>query len=64
MGRWSARYQRYAEQCLDMAEKASPGARKQLLEMAEVWLGLAQAELGVATRVDVRQTAPSSKELQ
>ena len=32
---------RYAQQCLDAAERAPPDEREDLLEMAKAWLALA-----------------------
>ena len=39
----SSDYRRYAQQCLDAAERAPPDERKDLLEMARAWLALARA---------------------
>ena len=33
---------RYAQQCLDAAERAPPDEREDLLEIAEAWLALAR----------------------
>ena len=38
-------YRKFAEQCLDMAERAPPEQRQTLLKMAEAWLELAHATL-------------------
>ena len=38
-------YQRLAEACLDMAERAKGEQKGILLQMAEVWLGLAAEQL-------------------
>jgi hypothetical protein len=54
-------FRKFAEQCLDMAERGPPGQRQALLKMAEAWLELATAAL---PRTESRQTAPSSDELQ
>ncbi len=36
-------FRKFAEQCLDMAERGPPGQRQTLLKMAEAWLELATA---------------------
>jgi len=37
----SSDYRRYAQQCLDAAEREPPAERKDLVEMARAWLTLA-----------------------
>jgi hypothetical protein len=60
----AADYRKYAEQCLDMAERGPLGQRQTLLEMAEVWLELAHAAISLPRKPGHGQTAPSSDNLQ
>jgi hypothetical protein len=57
----TADYRRYAAQCLDLAERASPQAREGLLKMAESWVELAMWAL---PRTEPDQNAPSTDKLQ
>jgi hypothetical protein len=45
-------YRKLAEDCLDMAERATPEMKTKLHEMAEVWLQLASEQLEKATGQD------------
>ena len=57
-------YSKFAEACLDMAERAPPKQRQTLLKMAEAWLELAQATLSNQQIAEPKQTAPASDRLQ
>jgi len=57
-------YRRFAEQCISIAETASPEVRKQLLRMAETWFGLVLSELITVQRTIPDQNAPSSNRMQ
>ena len=59
----AADYRKYAEQCIDMAQRGPPEQRQALLKMAEVWLELADAALS-RRRDAPSQSAPSSDNLQ
>jgi len=61
----AAQYRRYAEECMDMAERASPLSRKQLIQMAEAWLKLAQEQLALehVSGAD-HATAPPTNKVQ
>jgi hypothetical protein len=57
-------YRTFAEQCLDMAERAPPKQRQSLLKMAEVWFALSHASLSTRQITEPKQTAPTSDNLQ
>jgi len=46
----AAQYQRLAQECLDMAERADQNNRDMLHRLAEAWLRLATEELTEASR--------------
>jgi hypothetical protein len=60
----AANFRTFAEQCIDMAERAPPERRETLLKMAEVWLELAHATLLSGQITEPKQTAPTSDNLQ
>jgi hypothetical protein len=41
-------YRKFAEQCLDMAERGTSKQRQTLLKMAEAWLELSHAPIQLA----------------
>jgi hypothetical protein len=57
-------YRKFAEQCLDMAERASPKQRQTLLKMAEAWHELSHATISTQQINEPKQTAPTSNTLQ
>ena len=57
-------YRRYAEQCMDMAERADPDMRKTILRMAEAWLEFATEALPSVQIKRPLQKAPSSEKVQ
>ena len=57
-------YRNFAEQCLDMAERAPSKQRQTLLNMAEAWLELSHATLSTRQITEPKQTAPTSENLQ
>ena len=57
----AADYQKFAEECLDMAERALPETRQVLLKMAETWLELARAALSLEATIARDKNAPSDK---
>jgi hypothetical protein len=57
-------YRKFAEQCIDMAERASPKQRQTFLKMAEAWLELSHATLSSRQITEPKQTAPTSDNLQ
>jgi len=57
-------YLRRAEECIEMAERASPDIKKKLHELAEAWIELAWAQYGVPVQSHAKQNAPSSDVLQ
>jgi hypothetical protein len=59
----AADYRKYAEQCIDMAQRGPPEQRQALLKMAEVWLALADTALSMP-KTEPGQSAPSSNNLQ
>jgi hypothetical protein len=60
----AADYRKFAEQCLDMAERAAPAERQSLLKMAETWLGLAHETFRTKQMTEPQQTAPTSDTVQ
>jgi hypothetical protein len=49
----SAKYLRFAQDCLDFAERMDGDAKQQLIEMSDVWLELAEKALSrVQSRSD------------
>jgi hypothetical protein len=57
----ASEYRKLAQDCLDMAERATPEMKAKLHEMAELWLSLAMQQLEKATeqnRTGVTPTAP------
>ncbi len=57
-------YRKFAEQCLDIAERSPPEQRQALLKMAEAWLELAHVALSTRHITEPKQTAPTSNNLQ
>jgi hypothetical protein len=57
-------YRKFAEQCIDMSERAPPAQSQSLLKMAETWLELAQGTLTSQHINEPKQTAPTSDNLQ
>jgi hypothetical protein len=56
-------YLKRAEECIEMAEQASPEIKKKLHEVAEAWLELAVTQ-HVPAQGHAKQNAPSSDVLQ
>jgi hypothetical protein len=57
-------YEKFAEQCLDIADGAPAAQRQTLLKMAEAWLELSHAALSTRQITEPKQTAPTSDNLQ
>jgi hypothetical protein len=57
---FSPSYQRLAQACLDVAERATPKDREKLHRIAEIWLSLARDELAEASAQAKRARARSA----
>jgi hypothetical protein len=57
-------YRKFAEQCLDMAERGPSKQRQTLLKMAEAWLELSHGAVSTRKSTEPKQTAPTSDNLQ